>query len=166
MDLNKQEGSYRISELQLEHIYNIVQYRELDVSEIKDYCKDEKLLADYQRTAGSLWFGLIRMHILVHGIIPFNLTYNAELFQVPETMHIFCHKHGYEIYETYENVCRAEKEALSRPKKIKREAAVTLMSQYYTKNRNTLPKTIKKYREQIITKIMSGHDVELSFVVQ
>lgn len=154
--------SGRLTDTHFNLAYNAVKREELDKAEINDLAKELADHEEYGRSADSAQFVLNRMHILVHGVAPHGETEKrAEtMFSIPKTMVQFANEKG---LDTDFNIEHAREELRNRPARVKRPEAMKMMSDYYMKNKDSLPKNVRDYREDIIELIMKGTSPELAF---
>lgn len=132
-DYSDQAGMKLPQEL-LEVAYEAILPTELSFDEIKDLAKE---LVDNDRwgnrTVGSAKFVLTRMHVLVHGMAPYDISERSaeQMFIPPRTMEDFVETKGIDVDS---QISAARAEIKRRPKKLKKKAALTLFRDYAHEN--------------------------------
>lgn len=152
----------RLTDEHFELAFKAVRGDEKTKEEISDLATELSEHEKYGRSKASADFILNRMHILVHGVAPHGETERrAEtMFTIPKTMIEFANKKG---LDTDFNIEHAREELRNRPARIKRPEAMKVMSDYYMKNKDSLPKDIRQHRDAIITDLMTGQPPEKVF---
>jgi hypothetical protein len=141
--------------------YNIIKDKEYTASEVAQLAKQNA--EEYPRSESSLCFMLMRLHVLIHGCIPYSPSTGADdWWRASKTMIAFVKEYDIDTPRYFER----EAEWLAKqPKVIEREEALKTMSDFYMANKSWLPKAIVKQREAIINAIMDGVSVEEAFGV-
>ena len=166
---SKELDNERITPKQIEIAYNKLGEANrsfntaLSVEEIKDL--SQELYGEVGRSPGSWEFTLTRLHILLFGMAPHGISESRaeKMFGYPsKEMVRFAQGEGIDVEG---QISAARAELKNRPVRIKRDVARKLMSDYYMANKATLPKSVSKYREEIIDRLMTGMKPEQAFDV-
>lgn len=153
----------KLSEKELDFIYNLVKNEAMTNADLYSLCKE--VAVDYDRTYRSLYLGCVRMHVLVHGILPYNLMPQEDTwYDVPQSMVKFADDKGYDVSA---NINHARTEAKTRRKVKNRQDALQLLSTYFKEHQKEFtPEQIallKSNREQILSLLQNGQPAEQAF---
>lgn len=155
----------RLSLRQIEMVYNKVmsESQPLTVEEVNEMAQDLELNSEFGRTSGSAYFAIMRMHILIHGMAPYDVSEGrAETMfaNFSKAMEQFADSVG---INAQAQISSAREEMKSRPQKVKRPDAMKMMSEYYMKMKNRLSPEVKNHRDEIIGQLMNGVSAEEAF---
>ena len=109
-DTGQDDSSFLLNSDELTYVYDFVADDVYRWSELS-----EKILSDldFPRGKNSLRLAAIRMHILVHGLLPLDMSPNPEWYNVPNTMKKFAQDRGIDVAEQIE---QAKEDGLERKK--------------------------------------------------
>lgn len=167
-EIYNQEGT-NLSPEDFEVAYNAIVPEERSVSELRPAgdLNSEIIEQGYSRNAGSAFYTLVRMHILIHGIAPHDMSERSAegMFRPSQRMGNFVEQKGINVDK---NIEKARTEIKQRAKKVKRKAATKMFSAYYYENEDFIDRakfTGKNYinRESAIKMIMTGISPEEAF---
>lgn len=158
----------RLGPEEFELAYNKLAQNEMSKEEIRDFAREMVESGRYPRSANSLIFLLSRMHIILHGVAPEGETQNRADVMFRDTKPIIDYviqRGDLDMEDIEQNIGDAKEELASRPiiRKVKKEEALRMMSEYYKANKERIPRNIQQYREQIVQAIMNGVSPEQAF---
>lgn len=151
-----------LTEQELEFILEVVKQEPMSGQDLLAKVKD--VVTDYSRSKDSLRLAAIRMHILVHGILPYNLVPHADWYFVPQTMVKFADDKGYDVSS---NIAKAQREGQKRKLVKNRQEALDILGSYFKEIKGTLSmdslNSLKQHREEVLELIQKGIPVEQAF---
>ena len=166
IEVYNQEGT-NLSPEDLEIAYNAIAPEERTVSDLKGDVAREIIERGYSRNVGSAFFTLSRMHILIHGIAPHDMSERSAegMFLPSRRMEDFVEQKGINVDQ---NIEKARSEIKNRPKKVKRAVATKMFSAYYFENKDFIDRAKftgmnQANRESVIKMIMTGVSPEEAF---
>lgn len=159
-------AEYHITSADMDMVYERVSLREMhsfDISELADDFSEE---SGWQRTRGAAFFLATRMHILIHGIVPFGMSeHRAEImFNASNVIIEYIEQKGYNVPE---NVRKARDEVKTRAMRRTKTEAIKIMADYYKTHKDSFSpdeqKILKTSREKIIEKLTAGDTAKQTF---
>lgn len=112
--LSEDDSTFLLNDNDLEYVYNFVKDEVMRGSEISQRSKQD---VDFMRGKNSLRLAAVRMHILVHGILPLDMEPNPDWYHVPERMKQFAITKGVDVED---NIDQAKEEGRDRKDSLQR----------------------------------------------
>mgnify|MGYP001025385314 CR=1 FL=1 len=150
----------RFTDAQLQAAYNVIKDREFDYKELQNLAPGLADTPEYGRNRGSAMFALTRLHILVHGIVPYGVTPDSakKMFSPSRPMVDFARR--VLGIDTQDSINHAITDFNNRPapeqKKLSWKDADAARVKYWATNKPSLPLNIGKYRKEITADIHAG----------
>ena len=151
-----------MSSEELAQLVKIVEPEEMSKSDIKMAAHDLGGSNGFLRSPAAAELSLIRIHAMIHGILPHGESPRASNFFNPSgPMVDFLRRQGYDVDVKLEAAKRDSQERMeAKNRKRTKEVALSTMSSFYKEHRNNLDPSVTKHRDEIVQKLMSGETPE------
>lgn len=94
------DSEFLLSKADLEFLYDFVKDDVYRSSELRQKIVSD---VDFPRGKNSLRLGAIRMHVLVHGMLPLDMEPNPDWYSIPSTMKKFAEEKGIDVSDSIEH---------------------------------------------------------------
>jgi len=150
---------------ELEVLFKEVKRATLSKEESHDLADEIEEQHQLGRSHTGIYQILMQLHMIIHGTFPDGvIVYPGNWQTVTGSIIKFAKKKGFEAENNIEKAKTDMAERIKRKKaKINKPDATRLMADYYKEHKSTLPKTITKYRDEIIKDIMDGKSIADTF---